>query len=161
MLEDPPMLPSDEASLFLLTPDGELTSTSRGDALGPFDTRTVARRVRSELGTRPRCDFTLTHLGLQVTAWHMVAQGKGMDSVLVAVARVPGWQRETDLTSRQLEIAQHAALGATVGEIGVELRISPHTVRTHLRDIYRRLGISSRVELANLVHGQAALAIGC
>tara|TARA_B100001750_G_C15489052_1_gene590102 strand:+ start:551 stop:823 length:273 start_codon:yes stop_codon:yes gene_type:complete len=90
----------------------------------------------------------------------MVAQGKGMDSVLVAVARVPGWQRETDLTSRQLEIAQHAALGATVGEIGVELRISPHTVRTHLRDIYRRLGISSRVELANLVHGQAALAIG-
>lgn len=52
------------------------------------------------------------------------------------------------LTARQREVVETAVLGATVTEIAQALRLSPDTVRSHLKDIYRRLGIASRVELA-------------
>jgi DNA-binding CsgD family transcriptional regulator len=37
-------------------------------------------------------------------------------------------------------------------EIGRILFISPHTVRTHVKNAFRRLGIHSREEAAVLVH---------
>jgi DNA-binding CsgD family transcriptional regulator len=51
---------------------------------------------------------------------------------------------------------QEAAVAALVGEaltdrqIARRLRITPHTVNFHLRQIYRKLAISSRVHLAML-----------
>lgn len=55
------------------------------------------------------------------------------------------------LTPRQLAIAQQAALGKTSNEIADSLHISPETVRTHIKSIYRRLGVHNRIELARLV----------
>ena len=52
------------------------------------------------------------------------------------------------LTRRQREVAELAATGATIDEIGRHLGISPHTVRQHLRDAYRLLDVGNRVELA-------------
>ena len=51
------------------------------------------------------------------------------------------------LTARQLEVASHAADGATCSEIAKSLRISVYTVRQHLKDAYRRLEVSNRVQL--------------
>ena len=58
---------------------------------------------------------------------------------------------EETLTDRQLEVAEFAAEGATTCEIGRALGISPNTVKHHLKNVYERLGIGSRVELARLV----------
>ncbi len=55
------------------------------------------------------------------------------------------------LTPRQREVAEFAAVGATSDEIARTLEISPHTVRTHIKNIYERLGVSSRLELAEKV----------
>ena len=55
------------------------------------------------------------------------------------------------LTERQLEVARLAARGLTDREIADELGLSPHTVHTHLRNIFVRLGISSREELPQLL----------
>lgn len=52
------------------------------------------------------------------------------------------------LSARQIEIAELAAAGATSREIASSLAISSHTVRQHLKDVYRLLGIGCRVELA-------------
>lgn len=52
------------------------------------------------------------------------------------------------LTLRQREVAEYAVAGATAEEIAETLEISPNTVRDHIRNIYRRLGIGSRAELA-------------
>lgn len=60
---------------------------------------------------------------------------------------------ETWLTERQREIAEYAAAGATSAEIGRSLNISPHTVKTHMKSIYERLGVSSRQELAEALAG--------
>ena len=47
-------------------------------------------------------------------------------------------------------------VGATAREIARELELSFHTVRTHIRKIYAKIGICSRVELVNWHHDRAA-----
>jgi DNA-binding CsgD family transcriptional regulator len=51
------------------------------------------------------------------------------------------------LRESELGIAQLVAEGLTNREIASRLFMSAHTVDFHLRQIYRKLGISSRVEL--------------
>jgi DNA-binding NarL/FixJ family response regulator len=54
------------------------------------------------------------------------------------------------LTAQQWEIARLVADGATNREIGERLFISPRTVDHHLRNIFARLGIRSRIDLSRL-----------
>ena len=53
-----------------------------------------------------------------------------------------------ELSRREREIAQAYAQGASYRMIGEKLFIAPSTVRTHLTTIYRKVGVSSKVELA-------------
>ncbi|MFI8292885.1 LuxR C-terminal-related transcriptional regulator [Streptomyces sp. NPDC085614] len=55
------------------------------------------------------------------------------------------------LTAQQLVVARMVAEGATNREIATRLTLSPRTVDHHLRSVYARLGICSRVELVRLV----------
>jgi DNA-binding NarL/FixJ family response regulator len=59
-----------------------------------------------------------------------------------------GWD---SLRSSELGIAELVAEGFTNREIGARLFVSPHTVDSHLRQIYRKLSITSRIELTRLV----------
>lgn len=55
------------------------------------------------------------------------------------------------LTGRELEIAQMVADGKSNKAIGKVLDISPRTVSTHLSNIFRKLDVASRGELADYV----------
>jgi DNA-binding NarL/FixJ family response regulator len=55
------------------------------------------------------------------------------------------------LTGRELEVAGLVVDRKTNPEIAAELFLSLKTVETHLRNIFRKLGVSSRVELARAV----------
>lgn len=56
--------------------------------------------------------------------------------------------RATDaLTWRQLQIARLYCTGASYKDIGLQLGLSPATVRVHLRNTYRRAGVGSRSKL--------------
>jgi DNA-binding CsgD family transcriptional regulator/PAS domain-containing protein len=55
------------------------------------------------------------------------------------------------LTPREREIAQLVAAGLTNPEIAERLYLSAHTVRQHLKAVYAKLGISSRVALTRLL----------
>jgi DNA-binding CsgD family transcriptional regulator len=55
-----------------------------------------------------------------------------------------GWEA---LTSAEAAVAQLASEAKTNREIGESLFISPHTVNTHLRHIFDKLGVRSRVAL--------------
>jgi len=48
------------------------------------------------------------------------------------------------LTGRQQELMRLVADGRTNAEIATTLHLSPHTVRTHLTNIFERLGVSTR-----------------
>jgi DNA-binding CsgD family transcriptional regulator len=55
------------------------------------------------------------------------------------------------LTGRELEVVRLVADRRTNPEIAAELFLSIKTVETHLRNIFRKLGVSSRVEVARAV----------
>ncbi|MBE9535921.1 MAG: response regulator transcription factor [Proteobacteria bacterium] len=50
------------------------------------------------------------------------------------------------LGNRENEVMQYLSNGLTYKEIALELNISPHTVRTHIKNIYEKLGVKSRFE---------------
>lgn len=54
------------------------------------------------------------------------------------------------LTPREIDVARRFGLGMNYQEIAVELHISPATVRNHLANIYGKLNVSNKVELAKL-----------
>jgi DNA-binding CsgD family transcriptional regulator len=56
-----------------------------------------------------------------------------------------GW---TSLTPTELDIARHVAEGLTNRDVAARLFVSPRTVQTHLTHIYAKLGVTSRVQLA-------------
>ena len=55
------------------------------------------------------------------------------------------------LTGREQEIAALVAAGRTNREVAEQLVLSPRTIEAHLRSIYGKLGVRSRVELARAV----------
>jgi DNA-binding CsgD family transcriptional regulator len=54
------------------------------------------------------------------------------------------------LTLQERQVAEIVANGATNRETAAELFLSPRTVEYHLRNVFSKLGISSRAELARL-----------
>lgn len=67
-----------------------------------------------------------------------------------APPRRGGLRDLTVLSVREREIAELAGQALTNQQIAGRLNRSPHTVNYHLRQIFQKLGISSRVELAGL-----------
>lgn len=53
----------------------------------------------------------------------------------------------TELTPREREILAGAARGLGKNELATALFISPETARTHLHNVQRKLGVTSRAEL--------------
>jgi DNA-binding CsgD family transcriptional regulator len=55
-----------------------------------------------------------------------------------------------ELTESELAVVRLVAQGATNREVAERIYISPHTVNSHLRHVFTKLGIRSRVELARM-----------
>jgi len=53
------------------------------------------------------------------------------------------------LTAHELQVALLVAGGATNREVGMRLLLSPRTIEFHLRNIYAKIGVRSRTELAS------------
>jgi DNA-binding NarL/FixJ family response regulator len=78
----------------------------------------------------------LASRGLQVIPRAAFDPGRGS---------IEGWHL---LTTREAEVLPLLQLGRSNAQIAVALQVGVETVRTHARNIYRKLGVSSRRELA-------------
>jgi len=60
------------------------------------------------------------------------------------MAKISGEQ----LTEREIEVLKYLLSEKSIGSIGQTLHISKNTMKTHLRNVYRKLGVSGRGEAA-------------
>ena len=64
---------------------------------------------------------------------------------------------EFGLTGREREILERVAMGRSNKHIAADLWLSEQTIKYHLTNVYRKLGVSSRTEAARFAydHGLA------
>jgi DNA-binding NarL/FixJ family response regulator len=67
--------------------------------------------------------------------------------------------RRTELSEKQLQVLNQLALGRTNREIARELCISAETVKFHVRNMYRALGVSTRTEALRVAHERGLLTV--
>ena len=60
--------------------------------------------------------------------------------------------KQYGITEREVEIIKLIVEGQNNQEIGEKLYISPNTVKNHIYNIYRKIGVKNRYELINLLH---------
>lgn len=58
--------------------------------------------------------------------------------------------RSAALSDRECEILEHLANGQSIEEIAGTLFLSPHTVRTHIKNILRKTGTRNRAHAVAL-----------
>jgi DNA-binding NarL/FixJ family response regulator len=66
---------------------------------------------------------------------------------------------EARLSQREREILRAVSAGQRVASIARLLGISPHTVRNHLKAIFRKVGVHSQLELLGHLHAQETVTV--
>jgi DNA-binding CsgD family transcriptional regulator len=141
--------------------DGDGAETLFGEALelhrleaSPFErARTELaygewlRRERRKTDARVQLRTALdTFEGMGASLWAERARGELQATGETARKRDPS--TIDDLTPQELRIAHLVADGATNRDVAAQLFVSPKTVEYHLRKVFMKLGVKSRVELA-------------
>ncbi len=129
---------------------------AHADASRPFEhARTelaygeFLRRARRRVEARDHLRAALDSFeSLGATLWAERARVELRASGQTARKRDPS-TRNT-LTEQELQIARFVAEGRTNREVAAQLFLSPRTIDFHLRNVYRKLGITSRTALARL-----------
>ncbi len=75
------------------------------------------------------------------------------NAVATSIREIPDY-----LTRRDQEVLALLGAGARNGDIAEQLHLSRHTVNQYVRDIYRKLGINSRFEAAQLAREMGLVA---
>jgi LuxR family transcriptional regulator, maltose regulon positive regulatory protein len=109
---------------------------------GCFDTALLTFRAAPELAVASMGN------GAMREVVDLVAARSG-DPALGAITGVQRTDKRAQaLSPREAEVLQLASEGFHNNEIGRRLFISPRTVKTHLQNIYEKLGVGSRTEAA-------------
>ncbi|MFI9388760.1 LuxR C-terminal-related transcriptional regulator [Kutzneria sp. NPDC052558] len=119
---------AEDLGTLLCAQDREAAVTAFDRAMESYDSLGSAwdsARVRSRL----------RRLGIRRRHWHCTPRP------------TTGW---ASLTGTEEKVARLVAHGLTNRQVAAELFVSPHTVGFHLRQIYRKLAIQSRVDLARI-----------
>jgi len=85
---------------------------------------------------------------------YLPARGRHPGAVFVsehAVAGEPASLASLGLTNREAEIVAQVATGASNAEVARHLHVAPGTVKRHLENVYRKLGIHGRGQLIAFV----------
>jgi DNA-binding CsgD family transcriptional regulator len=107
------------------------------------------RIVYTESGQRFRIECSLIWKSGQTgsTPSFMVTFSDSTDEKKLEVTL----QSRFQLSRRELDVTHYLVRGLSDNEIGEKLYISRQTVHTHIKNIYRKLGVKSRIELYRIV----------
>jgi DNA-binding NarL/FixJ family response regulator len=87
----------------------------------------------------------------------MLVREVAAGNVFHAFAKPPAAAQPThsaadDLTARELEILRLMAAGSSNGRIAAQLWVTEQTVKFHLSNIYRKLGVANRTQASHYAH---------
>ena len=158
-----------QATLDLAHGDGHEASTRALDAVSAFESvghaygaaqaRIRAGRALALAGERDRAAAELGHAAADFGSYGAPRYRAEAEQELRKLGRSvyrrsaagTGVGGLASLTERELQVARLVVDRKTNPQIAAELFLSQKTVETHLRNIFRKIGVSSRVELARAV----------
>jgi DNA-binding CsgD family transcriptional regulator len=76
---------------------------------------------------------------------------------MTAYANTYVGERSARLSARERDVLGGLACGESTEQIGLSLAMSPHTVRTHLRNIMRKLEAHTRAHAVAIAIGDGAI----
>jgi DNA-binding NarL/FixJ family response regulator len=105
----------------------------------------VERRLQRKRVARETLEDALSAFeGIGAQLWAQCARDE--------LNRIGGRRAQTDeLTASERRVAELVGQGLSNSEVASQLFLSPKTVEFHLRNIFRKLGVRSRTELARRV----------
>ena len=112
-------------------------AAEKDDAAAEF---TAAGAIFERCGALPRRDAADRELGKLGKRVHRRTKRGKADGTGIEL-----------LTERELEVARLVVDRKTNAQIAAELFLSPKTVETHIRHLFQKLEVSSRVEVARVV----------
>ncbi len=92
----------------------------------------------------------LLHCAQQVVAGSQWIDREAMQQAIGLLTDGDDGADEVSLTPRELDVVRQVAIGRRNKEIARDLAISEGTVKMHLHNLYEKLGVGSRTELAIL-----------
>jgi DNA-binding CsgD family transcriptional regulator len=127
-----------------------------GLAREPLQLEALRQWAREQRRTRTCPDQTPLQLqsGASLLEAHYVhGQPGAVDAIALrqVAIQVTHALHAMGLTRRQADVLELIWKGSTNAEVALALHISEHTVRHHLEDIYRRLGVRTRAAATHLV----------
>ena len=120
----------------------------RGDDRKNAQAEVVAAIELAEpmLALRPFVEAGGTIRGLLVSQLGRLGRLDAFAERVVAVLPAEQSGVATELTPREIQLLRELPSLATIDEIAAALYVSVNTVKTHLRNVYRKLGVASRRE---------------
>jgi DNA-binding CsgD family transcriptional regulator len=107
----------------------------------------LLRRARRRVDARAHLEAALDAFeGLSAAPWAERTRLELRASGQAVRRRDPSTLRQ--LTPQELQVARFVARGLPTREVAAQLFLSPRTVDFHLRNVFAKLGISSRTQLA-------------
>ena len=148
----------------LLAEDDDTAKREFTDALrhhaaadSPFERARTELLFGQDLHRRRRHSLARDHLRRAVETFQQFDAAPWTELAISALrasgahVEQPQTEAELALTPHQLQIARLAVAGATNREVAEKLLLSTRTVDHHMRQIFARLGIRSRTDLAKLI----------
>lgn len=147
-MTDEPLGDAHSARLALFSLTGELLATSESARAWLSEARVASIAAQlSALTEKSKAPQSILVDGVSLRLQETDQDGEPRWAVLID--RSP--PALSLLSPRLQQVAEFAAAGATATQIAQTLGLSHHTVRGYLKEVYRTLGVSSRVELAQRV----------
>jgi len=158
----------DDAGNTLFADDGwlRLVRLARGEPISPLQASTEPRALREFLqGVAKAAAAAQNSLHSVDSPWgkfafrHHVLKGDGgtkatalvVSRLAVASIRLTEGAARLQLSSQQREVALMIALGLTNAEIGEKLGVSVNTAGYHVKQVFAKLGVHERNEVARLL----------
>jgi len=114
-----------------------------------FEENIVSKGVKGFFYEHDPLDIFLKGIGAVLNGKLWLPRDVMTKFILDGASKDKSLKKDSDkLTERQIEILALTAVGSTNEEIADKLCISPHTVKTHLYKIFKKINVPNRVQAA-------------